>query len=287
MTSPNKVSSTFDASENSFPAIILNNKARIASILKAVNLDTSITGFPTFNLSKLKLPSTIDFALPTNVRLGHLAENTVSKLIKAANNYNLLYENVQVLEGNKTIGELDFIIEEKESKELIHLELAYKFYLFDPSISSQAIKNWIGPNRNDSLHEKLEKLKSKQFPLLYHPCTAARLNKVDVNSIAQSLCLLASLYVPFNYKQSLSPNFKQAIKGYYYDFETFMNQDNSKKIYYIPTKKQWGIHPSENKVWTDFSSVNNQITNNLNENRSVLCWQKEDSIYSEFFIVWW
>jgi hypothetical protein len=35
------------------------------------------------------------------------------------------------------------------------MELAYKFYLFDPSISSEPINNWIGPNRN-SLQEKLE-----------------------------------------------------------------------------------------------------------------------------------
>jgi hypothetical protein len=35
------------------------------------------------------------------------------------------------------------------------MELAYKFYLFDPSISSEPINNWIG-NRNDSLQEKLE-----------------------------------------------------------------------------------------------------------------------------------
>jgi hypothetical protein len=65
-----------------------------------------------------------------------------------------LYENIQVIEDKKTIGEIDFIIEDKNTKQVIHMELAYKFYLFDPSISSEPINNWIGPNRDDSLQEK-------------------------------------------------------------------------------------------------------------------------------------
>jgi hypothetical protein len=39
-----------------------------------------------------------------------------------------LYENIQVIE-DKTIGEIDFIIEDKNTKQVIHMELAYKFYL--------------------------------------------------------------------------------------------------------------------------------------------------------------
>ena len=73
----------------------------------------------------------------------------------------MLYENVQIIEDKKTIGEIDFIIENITTKQLIHMELAYKFYLFDPTISSETVNNWIGPNRNDSLKEKLEKLASK------------------------------------------------------------------------------------------------------------------------------
>ena len=116
------------------------------------------TGLPSFNLSELQLQPDLDFALPTNIRLGHLAEKIVSELIKLSANYNVLYENIQIIDGKKTIGEIDFIIEELKTKALIHMELAYKFYLFDPTISSEPINNWIGPNRNDSLNEKLDKL---------------------------------------------------------------------------------------------------------------------------------
>ena len=138
----------------------METKQRIASILKANCLDFSITGLDTFNLSKLNIATNLTFELPTNLRLGHLVERIVSALIKSSTNYKLLFENIQVIEDKKTIGEIDFIVTNKNTKKLTHIELAYKFYLFDPNISSEPISNWIGPNRNDSLEEKLEKVKS-------------------------------------------------------------------------------------------------------------------------------
>jgi hypothetical protein len=65
----------------------MKTKQRIASILKASSLDFSITGLPTFNLSALDLVTELDFQLPTNLRLGHLAEKIVAELIKSSTNY--------------------------------------------------------------------------------------------------------------------------------------------------------------------------------------------------------
>ena len=145
-------------------------KSRIASILESNYLDSSVTGFQTFDLSELHLTTDVNLQLPTNLRLGHLAEKVVSELIRSSTNYEVLYENIQLIENKNTIGEIDFIVQNTVTSQLTHVEMAYKFYLLDPTISSETINNWIGPNRNDSLKEKLEKLKSKQFPLLYHQC---------------------------------------------------------------------------------------------------------------------
>jgi hypothetical protein len=60
----------------------------------------------------LHLTTDLEFQLPTNIRLGHLVEKIVAELI-ASTNYKVLYENIQVIEDKKTIGEIDFIIEEK------------------------------------------------------------------------------------------------------------------------------------------------------------------------------
>ncbi len=265
----------------------MKTKSRIASILKANNLDFSITGFQTFYLSELTLANDLEFELPTNIRLGQLAEKIVSELIKSSENYKVLYENIQIIEDKNTIGEIDFIIENKNKKECIHLELAYKFYLFDPSISSEPINNWIGPNRNDSLKEKLDKLKTKQFPLLYHSATKSKLNNIDLNKVSQALCLLVSLFIPYGYKAKLNPVYEKAIKGYYLNLEQFKSLNNSEKLYYLPSKKEWGMDASENKIWKDFKDLENQISRCIKEKQAPLCWQKYKGTYLSFFIVWW
>lgn len=265
----------------------MNSKSRITSILRTKSLDSSITGLQTFDLSDLDLVSDFDFALPTNIRLGHLAEKVVSELIKSSTNFNVLYENIQLIENKKTIGEIDFIIEEVKTGQIIHLELAYKFYLFDPSLSSEPINNWIGPNRNDSLKEKLEKLKGKQFPLLYHPCAQSAFDKIEIAKVSQTLCLLTSLFIPYEFKGNFAPGYAKAIKGYYLNFETFKSLDNTSKSYHIPTKKEWGINPSENENWIEFSGIEKHIRTSMKEEQAPLCWQKQGNTFLEFFIVWW
>ncbi len=265
----------------------MKTKSRITSILKANYLDSSVTGLEHFNLSELNLTKDLDFQLPTNLRLGHLAEKIVSKLIKSSNNYKVLYENIQIIEDKKTIGEIDFIIEEVSTKQLTHIELAYKFYLFDPNISSEIVNNWIGPNRNDSLKKKLEKLKSKQFPLLNHKSSISMFNKIKISEVSKALCLLVSLYIPYDYKASFNPTYEKAIKGYYFNLETLIRLDNLEKAYYIPKKKEWGMDPAENKIWTDILGVKKQIKTSIEEKQSLLCWQKHKDAYSTFFVVWW
>jgi hypothetical protein len=265
----------------------MKTKSRITSILKANNLDFSITGLPAFNLSALNLVTDLEFQLPSNLRLGHLVEKIVAELIKSSTNYKMLYENIQLVENKKTIGEIDFIIEEIKTKALIHVELAYKFYLFDPTISEEPINNWIGPNRNDSLKNKLDKLKRKQFPLLYHNCSKSTIKNIEIDKVSQALCLLVSLFIPYEYKASFSPIYEKAIKGYYLNFETFISLDHSAKTYYIPAKKEWGMEPSENENWTEFNSVEKYISTSIKEKQALLCWQKYKDSYLVFFIVWW
>ena len=265
----------------------MKRKSRITSIINANTLDFSITSLPTFNLSELNLNTDLEFDLPTHIRLGHLAERIVSELIKSSTNYQVLYENLQIIEGKKTIGEIDFIIEEIETKAITHMELAYKFYLFDPSISSEPINNWIGPNRNDSLIQKLEKLKSKQFPLLHHKATKIKLNTIEINKVYQALCLLASLFIPYQYKASFNTIYNKAIKGYYLNLETFISLNHSEKTYYIPSKKEWGMDPSENDNWTNFNGIEKYLSTSMEEKQAPLCWQKYKDSFISFFIVWW
>jgi hypothetical protein len=265
----------------------MKTKSRITSIVNAHNLNSSIAGIPTFSLSQLDLDTDLEVILPANVRLGHVAERVVSELIKSSTNYTLLYENIQILEGKKTIGEIDFILQELHTHEITHVELAYKFYLYDPAHSSKPIQNWIGPNRNDSLQEKLDKLEKKQFPLLYHHCAESTFEDIDLADVSQALCLLVSLYIPYECKKSFNPDYQKGIKGCYLDFETFTTLEDSATFYYVPTKKEWGIDPSENEIWTELPGIQQQIKAFMLEKQAPLVWQKKGNTYTQFFIVWW
>lgn len=260
---------------------------RMLSIQNTYALPYSVTGIPVFDLKLLGEIDVQEFSLPDNIRLGHLAERVVSQLIDLSSEYDLRYENIQLIEDKNTIGELDFIIQEKRTKQVIHLEMAYKFYLYDPKVLDSEIENWIGPNRNDSLHKKLEKLKQKQFPLLYHPIATEILQGIDVDQACQALCLLTSLYLPYDYKKTISAKYTKALKGYYLNLETLISLDNDSKSYFLPARKSWGIDPSSQKFWNSLNDVKLKIKEILRRKQSVLCWIKEGDTFKETFVVWW
>ena len=87
------------------------------------------------------------------------------------------------------------------------------------------------------------------------------------------------MFIPYEYKANFSPVYQKAIKGYYLNFETFSNLDSPEKTYYIPTKKEWGIEPSENEIWADFIVVEEQIKTSIKEKKALLCWEKHKDSY--------
>ncbi len=182
---------------------------------------------------------------------------------------------------------MDFIIKDLVNEEIVHMELAYKFYLYDPTLSDDQLLNWIGPNRNDSLNLKLDKLKSKQFPLINHPSIAKLLSGLNVETISQSLCFMASLYLPYQSDIQIKRSFREAIQGFYLDFNSFALWNHCNKEYYIPSKTEWGNDPSTAAHWSSYAPLTSSIKASMEERRSIMCWQKQDDLYQSFFIVWW
>ena len=64
-------------------------------------------------------------------------------------------KGVKIIVDKITIGEIDCLIE--YLNKYIHLEIVYKFYLYDEHINTGELDHWIGPNRKDSLVFKLNK----------------------------------------------------------------------------------------------------------------------------------
>lgn len=265
----------------------MHTKARIQSVLHTAQLSETVTGVPSFELKNLQLPSTLDFELPTNLRLGHLAERVVAGALHAARNYHVVYENVQIKQGNTTLGELDFILQNKETNALVHMELAYKFYLYDPSIANEPVKNWIGPNRNDSLVQKLDKLHTKQFQLLHSPEAQAQFTDLQNQPIAQQLCLLTNLFVPLGFDVHQIPQYQYALTGYYVDYASFLARASQPAQYYVPKKKAWGMDPQSAPQWEDFQTVQPHIAQAIEEQQAPLVWVKINDGFEQLFVVWW
>jgi len=221
-----------------------------------------------------------------HIRLGKLIEQFVLFELDQDDSVQLLKSNVQVFRDQITIGELDCLI--KQLVVHIHLEIVYKFYLYDPSISTE-LNRWVGPNRNDSLVLKLNKLKGKQLPLLYHPETAKLLNELNITSaeFKQRLCFKAQLFVPFN---ALESSFQfvnnDCIKGFYIrysDFTLFTNH-----TYYVPSKLDWLVEPHSEVEWISTQSFQRAISELLGSHKSPLCWMNSpEGKMQKFFVVWW
>lgn len=82
----------------------------------------------------------------------------------------LLAHNLPVRDKGRTLGEYDVIYRCKQLDEIIHLELAVKFYLFVGELhGDNAYSGWLGPNQADRLDRKLNRLRSHQLALSLSP----------------------------------------------------------------------------------------------------------------------
>lgn len=260
---------------------------RIQSVLEAATIAVDIANVSSFSLSELEITAVPSHQLPSNLRLGHVIEKIVAHYIRSSKNYIILHENLQIIEGKQTLGELDFILLNKTNQQTLHLEIAYKFYLLDPSISEVQTNCWIGPNRRDSFVEKIAKLAQKQFPILKHSTTKQNLADLHVPSIQQRLCFMAHLFLPFGYRGKIEPQFQKAIKGYYVTCQAFLAADHTNSQYHIPSKKNWGIAPKHNLHWANFEAIKQYVEVSISERQSPLVWVKTEEGFEEVFVVWW
>jgi hypothetical protein len=221
--------------------------------------------------------------------LGKQAEACFEFYLHSSARYQLIAANLQIQGSENTKGELDYLVFDTQTKKVLHIELACKFYLYDSDEPKNKSDSWIGPNRKDSLHEKLTKLEQKQFPLLYATESLQTLNQlnIDRDSVEQQLCLKSFLYIPKGLSTSLFPHrFSDCIVGYWIPYIEFNSEDKN-AIYAIPQKKQWLTPPEKLKDWLSFSEAALFIKVFTEANRSCLVHKKSAQSMESFFVVWW
>jgi len=106
---------------------------------------------------------------PTQV--GYYFEKLIHFYLERLRKFEMVATGLQVFEGTRTIGELDFVFR-NETGELEHWETAVKFYLLFPdSFNSQTRhqppdgSELIGPNATDNFQKKTNRLLTHQLPL--------------------------------------------------------------------------------------------------------------------------
>jgi hypothetical protein len=232
-----------------------------------------------------------DFSsIPDNLMLGKRAERFLNFYLKSHHKFRIALENFQLIENKKTLGEIDFIVEDKETNKYLHIELSYKFYLFDPQVKPTGFSQWIGPNRNDSLPKKIEKLRNKQFPLLQHPALIETIQSLGIHSdqITPTACFKAQLFVPFGSSFQKFAGINQgAIRGQYFTWREFLANQQTADGYFVPSKKEWLRAPETQVEWFTLDTVIKEIKNKISMKKSPLVWSKLGTETRSFFIIWW
>lgn len=249
-----------------------------------LQFDTSTLDYP-----KILKDSEVQSASSIFV-LGKRLEKFFEFGIQNSENIDLLVANLQVSKEKITLGELDYIIKDNATRTVIHIELVYKFYLYDPALSNE-ISRWIGPNRNDSLLQKVDKLTSKQLPLLYNLQTQKYLEELNLKaeSIVQQVCFKAQLFIP----KSISKNNydlvnEECIAGYWITLAEFKTSDYKDSEYFIPLKQDWPIMPIESLEWCSREAIFIQLEELHFRKKSPLIWRKNiKGTFERFFVVWW
>ena len=244
-----------------------------------------VFGLKQFELSTI---NTVPFnkSIAKQLRLGKRVERFASHLFKQHKGINILAENIQIQHHKTTVGEIDCIIEKNEQP--IHLEIVYKFYLFDERVGNTELEHWIGPNRNDNLIKKLTKLKEKQLPLLYRSETEPLLKKLNLSpeTIQQRVYFKAQLFIPYNEKPSFKLLNTDCIKGFYIKLNELDQFKNCK--FFIPSKVNWLQEVQTQISWLDFNQFSSKLLPIIQNKTSPLCWIKyPNGEVKTFFVVWW
>ena len=241
--------------------------------------------FPKTSLEKLNIKP-----IPERIRLGHKMEHVFEQLIGHNSDWYVVAKNLLIDRNKERLGELDFIIHNKLSNENYHIELAYKFYIINPEIT-EPIHRLMGPNKRDMFFTKLEKLKNKQFPLLFSDELKLQLQELSVETekVKQQVCFKTQLFVPYQEERvSIRPLNRNCIVGSWIHFDDFNTPEFKNYKYYIPYKQEWVITPSLNSAYNShYDTLLNINLRMLKENAPMLWVKKPDETIEKLFVVWW
>lgn len=207
------------------------------------------------------------------MRLGHMAERYFAAWLEAHPRYERRVQNLQVISDGQTLGEIDFIVDDLRAGETLHIELAYKIYVL--RITDEDAE-WVGPNGKDSLHGKLQKLRSRQFPLASHPVCRKALSALGIapEALQSAACIKGQLYVPRGYRGPLPDGLNpEAVAGAMMTRAEFESRDFGHVDFLVPSGADRMVHPrGANAEWTDKAAAVRTLSQS---DRAAMTWVRD------------
>ncbi len=217
--------------------------------------------------------------------LGKIVEFFVQKQVQKLGN-TVLIHNHQIQENKQTIGEIDLLFQDT-NHHYIHLEMVYKFYLYDPA-AQRTIEAWIGPNRRDTLLEKLQKLSQKQLRIFQQEACKPLLQDLGLTmeQIQSFAHFKAQLFVPYGYVVAQTGITPTAVTGYYGNLQKLETFAQSK--FYLPRKWHWLLRPHTQVTWLSLEEIRLVVLEKHKREQAPMLWIKEpNGSILKFFVVWW
>lgn len=269
----------FQNSEGFFKTKLISKESLIS---KVSNFEFSNDAERSFSDTELRIPK--------RLMLGKRAERYFSEWVKQSEEYDLIAENIQIIDQKQTLGEFDFIVRRKSDAQLIHVELVYKFYVFDTKPAGSEFVQWIGPNRKDRLDFKLNKLADHQFPLLFVKPAKEKLKslKIDTANIQQQVLFLANLFVPIDHHVNVDEVNVDAIEGTWMSLSDWDERASDDDQFAIPAKTDWFSRELVDADWFSKEEMREKIRQSHEQQRSPLIYSKStDGKQRRDFVVYW
>lgn len=235
---------------------------------------------------QLDNPFVFNAKVKPNIRLGQRVERFVAEELKQFSKIEILAENIQIQKIKHTIGEIDCLFLDEGKP--VHLEIQFKYYLYDKSLGTTEIDHCIGPMRRDSLNEKLTKLKNQQLPLLYSEETKSYLENLNFKAqdCIQQIYFKAQIFVPYGQDIKFKILNNKCIYGFYFKYEKLSQFADCK--FYKPKKTDWLVDVNPNVNWQTLQDIQPQLKIYESENYSPLLWLKfKNGEISKCFVVSW
>ena len=229
----------------------------------------------------------IEFLKTKNIkRLGHYFEQLIFFWLQHSERFTIIAKNTP-LRSNKrnTLGEVDLIVQDKDTLNYEHWELAVKFYL---AHSQNGLTNYIGPNANDFFHLKLEKLKKHQCKILESDEGKKLLSELEISDIQAKLLVKGCLYYHPKLEstpwENIQANHAKSWWVYVKEVEEFLNEGHRFALIH---KNEWLSTPDMPKNLLEKNECLEHLHQELkNSTRSLyLACYKNSELMSQGFVV--